>query len=249
MLPLATRYQEALEQVRTDFHGCDKKSKMVSSVTGLAMTGEDCTPAYWSRNMTSTVKFYHAIEKLLEDIPSLTTAIEIGPHPALKGPITESLRALGKTNIEYFQTCSRNKNDFESVLDSVGSLIARGVPVDLQEVNAREVGHGSHRSYEFGNVLTDLPTYRSNHNASFWAESRVSRNVRFRKFPRHQLLGSRYVDDIPQRPCLRNQLILKEIPWLAQLKVRNLLYFVLVFADCPSRMKVRPSSLQPRISS
>ena len=57
--------------------------------------------------MTSTVRFYPAIEKLLEAFPDLTTAIEIGPHPALKGPTTECLRTFGKNNVDYFHTCSR----------------------------------------------------------------------------------------------------------------------------------------------
>ena len=57
--------------------------------------------------MTSTVRFYPAIEKMLEDFPDLTTGVEVGPHPALKGPTTECLRTLGRNNVEYFHTCSR----------------------------------------------------------------------------------------------------------------------------------------------
>lgn len=244
MLPLATGYQQLLERVGTCYEDADSQCKMFSSVTGLAMTSDDCTPTYWSRNMTSTVQFYPAIEKILEDIRSLTTVIEIGPHPALKGPTTESVRALGKGSIEYFQTCSRGNNDFESLFDSLGSIIAHGVPLDFRNINAREAVLGSQHNYEYGNVITDLPTYHWNHSSGFWAESRVSQNVRFRKFPRHQLLGSRYVDDIPQRPCWRNQLILKEIPWLAQLKVKYFLLCESASADCLSRMKVLLNCLQ-----
>ena len=107
MLPLATRYQEALETAESSYLDNDMRCKMYSSVSGLGITKPDCTPTYWSRNMTSTVRFYPAIKKILEDFPDLTTAVEIGPHPALKGPTTESFRTFGKNNIEYFHTCSR----------------------------------------------------------------------------------------------------------------------------------------------
>lgn len=107
MLTLATRYQEELEKVGRSRLDDGMRCKMYSSVTGLELTRQDCTPSYWSSNMTSTVRFYPAIEKMLEDFPDLTTAIEIGPHPALKGPTTECFRTFGKNDMEYFHTCSR----------------------------------------------------------------------------------------------------------------------------------------------
>ena len=107
MLSPAIRYYEALERVGNSPLNVDMRSKMYSSVTGLDLMKQDCTPTYWSRNMTSTVRFYPAIEKILEDLPDLTTAVEIGPHPALQGPTTESLRRFGKKGIKYFHTCSR----------------------------------------------------------------------------------------------------------------------------------------------
>ena len=219
MLLGAGRYEEALERARFHSQLDGKKCRMYSSVTGLRMAREDCTPAYWGRNMTSTVKFLSAIERCLIEFPNLRTAIEIGPHPALKGPATENFRTQGKGNNNYFGTCLRDGHDFEAILDSVGFIIPRGLPLKHKNINAREVVDGASITYHYGKVLTDLPGYQWNHSTSFWAESRVSRNVRFRKYPRHQLLGSRYMDDIPQRPCWRNQLMLKEIPWLAQLEV------------------------------
>lgn len=169
--------------------------------------------------MTSTVRFCPAVESCLAEFPEIAATIEIGPHPALKGPVTETFRALGEKDFEYLPTCSRGSDDFEVILNGAGSMVARGIPLELQNINARIIANESQCKIEYGRVLTDLPTYQWNHTASFWSESRVSRNVRFRQYPRHQLLGSRYVDDIPQRPCWRNHLVLKEIPWLVQMKV------------------------------
>lgn len=179
--------------------------------------------------MTSTVKFCPAIESCSAEFPEIAATIEIGPHPALKGPVTETFRALGIKDFTYLHTCSRGNDDFEAILNSAGSMIVQGIPLKLQNINARIVANESGCTFEYGKVLTDLPSYQWNHTASFWSESRVSRNVRFRQYPRHQLLGSRYVDDIPQRPCWRNHLILKEIPWLAQMKVN---WYVLTIGNC-----------------
>ena len=126
-------------------------------------------------------------------------------------------------------------------------MIVQGVPINLRKINDYEAGSGSQHEYRPGRLLTDLPSYHWNHDASFWVESRVSRNIRFRKFPRHQLLGSRYMDDIPQRPCWRNQLTLKEIPWLARLKVGHFLVTRVNHADWFTRTRVLPSYLQRRI--
>ena len=224
MLRVAGHYEEALRRARAQRQFNCKKCDMFSSVTGLRMAEEDCTAKYWSRNMTSTVRFSSAIERCLAEFPKLRTAVEIGPHPALKGPATENFRIQGKGDHKYLGTCSRDRDDFEAILDSVGLIIPQGLPLKPQNINAHEDISGSSTTYYYGKVLTDLPGYQWNHSASFWAESRLSRNVRFREYPRHQLLGSRYVDDIPQRPCWRNNLILKEIPWLAQLEASELLY-------------------------
>ena len=222
MLLVAGRYEEALERARHHSQFDGKKCDMWSSVTGLRMARDDCTAEYWGRNMTSTVRFSSAIERYFAECAKVRIAVEIGPHPALKGPATENFRTQGKGIIKYFGTCSRGGNDFEAILESVGSMISQGLRLKLQNINAREDVNDSSVTYHYGKVLTDLPGYQWNHGTSFWAESRVSRKVRFREYPRHQLLGSRYVDDIPQRPCWRNNLILKEIPWLAQLEASGL---------------------------
>ena len=173
--------------------------------------------------MTSTVEFQAAFGACVKDHPNTVAIVEIGPHTALKGPAEESLHALGKSSVEYLPTCLRRQNDFEVLLSTVGILIGIGLQIQPSNINAREVVDGLQCYYEPCNVLTDAPSYQWNHSQRFWAESRVSCNVRFRKFPRHQLLGPRYVDDIPNHPSWRNQLTLKEIPWLQEVKVRNML--------------------------
>ena len=200
------------------------KCDMYSSVHGRRIDALECTPNYWKQNMISTVKFQAALEACISAHTNIAAIVEIGPHLALKGPVQETLRALNKFSTVYLPTCIRGQQDFETLLSSAGVMIGTGLPLQLPNINARAIVHGLQCCYEPGKFLTNAPSYQWNHSQGFWAESRVSRNLRFRKFPRHQLLGSRYVDDIPGRPCWRNRLMLKEIPWLQELKVNTVAY-------------------------
>lgn len=219
MFPLAPKYVEKLVQAKvTPLHETPKCA-MYSSVYGGRIDATEYTPSYWKRNMISTVKFSAAMEECINDHPNAAAIVEIGPHVALKGPAREILHALSKSHIGYLPTCMRGQKDFETLLSSAGVMIGIGLPVQTSNINAREIVDGLQCCYEPGNILADVPSYQWNHSQGFWAESRVSHNVRFRKFPRHELLGSRYVDDIPNRPSWRNRLMLKEMTWLQELKV------------------------------
>ncbi len=219
MQPLAPQYQKKLSNAGVGLRPGPVQRRMFSSVTGLEIEPSELICSYWVTNMTSTVRFSAAMERCMNESPLDTAFIELGPHPALKGPALEVLRTLGRENADHFQTCTRGEDDFESLLRSAGSMIAAGVPLNTPKINAQEVVNGLECHHEVGSVLTDIPSYQWNHANAFWSESRISRNVRFRKFPRHELLGSRYLDDIAAHPCWRNQLMLKEVTWLEKLQV------------------------------
>ena len=219
MFPLAARYKDKLAQAIVTPLKQAAKCDMYSSVHSRRVDASECTPSYWKQNMTSTVNFQAAFTDCISAHPKGAVIVEIGPHPALKGPVQETLRALSKSNTFYVPTCIRSKQDYQNLLSSAGAMIGNGLPLHVSNINAHATVTGLQCRYRPGNFLVDAPSYQWNHSHGFWAESRVSRNVRFRKFPRHQLLGSRYVDDIPNRPCWRNRLMLKEISWLQELKV------------------------------
>ena len=219
MQSLGPQYLDNLTKAGVGLHSEPARCQMFSSVTGLNIKPSELTSSYWVKNMTSTVRFSAAIEKCMKEPPLVSALIEIGPHPTLRSPALEVLRTLGRDHAGHFPTCTRGDDDFESLLRSVGSMIAAGVPLNTSKINGREVVNGLDCHHEIANILTDIPSYQWNHSSAFWSESRISRNVRFRKFPRHELLGSRYIDDIATHPCWRNQLMLKEVTWLQMLQV------------------------------
>ena len=65
--------------------------------------------------MTSTVKFQAAFTECINARPKVAVIVEIGPHPALKGPVQEVLRTLGNYNTVYVPTCIRSHQDYETL--------------------------------------------------------------------------------------------------------------------------------------
>ncbi|KAL8653406.1 MAG: hypothetical protein Q9210_002124 [Variospora velana] len=219
MLPLAPLYQRFLQEAGIEPSLDTPTCPMFSSVTGVAVEAHDLTPAYWARNLTSTVRFASATVEAFRMESSLTGILEVGPHGALRSPIQQILNNIDRRGVNYFSTCKRDTDDMQVLLESTGKMIAAGYRVFLSAINATEVMRDGVLTHEYGSILTDLPSYQWNHSSSFWFESRFSRNLRYRSFPRHELLGSRSTDDIPARAHWRNHLNLNEIHWLRDMVV------------------------------
>ena len=152
------------------------KAKMYSSAIDDII--EDSTmlnPMYWQTNLTSPVRFYSALQKLLHQVPN-NVLIEIGPHSTLAGPIRQICSEAEMDGI-YIPTMSRGKDRSETLLAALGQLYQQGVSFNFELLT---VG---------GQMLTDLPLYPWDHGTSFWYESRLSKDWRFRDHGYHGLLG------------------------------------------------------------
>ncbi|MCJ1388250.1 hypothetical protein MMC18_001095 [Xylographa bjoerkii] len=218
MSHVAGPYERALSNAKVRPLSSGPECDMFSSVTGQQLRSKDCLPSYWKENMVSRVEFSAALRGYLGSSGEDSLFVEIGPHPALKGPAQETICSTGRDSVTYLHSCLRGKNGFETLLESAGALIARGLKLKTANINAREIVAGRKVRHHSGTVLTDVPTYSWDHKTPFWAESRISRNVRFRKTLRHELLGSPYLEDIPSHPSWRNLLMLKEVPWLVKIR-------------------------------
>lgn len=191
--------------------------RMISSVTGAEIYGEQMSAEYWARNLVSPVRFLEAIEwcvaPSLEQTKHPQTAaniiLEIGPHSALAGPIKQTLNGMGQSlsTVSYHSVLLRNEDSVKSTIEMAGGLFAHGVGVNFDAIN------DPCRTSE-KRVLTDLPTYNWHHTTSHWSESRVSSQYRKRQFARHDLLGVQSHDSLPTEPTWRNYLRKSELPWL-----------------------------------
>ncbi|EED13058.1 polyketide synthase, putative [Talaromyces stipitatus ATCC 10500] len=173
-----------------------------SSVTGKQLVGDGrLDPDYWRKNMESPVLFNTALRSALKSRKERMVLIEIGPHPALKGPIGQILRNINRNEISHVGTLQRGKICSDSILETAGNLFLQNIPLDWSVICPP------------GKIVRNLPQYSWKHDTSFWAENRLASQFRFREFLPHDLLGTRVVEVFNEN-CWRNKLALDDLPWL-----------------------------------
>lgn len=208
MQEIAAEYEDRIKQIdRSSTEDLKNAPLMVSSVSGTWISAEELLePAYWVRNLVSTVQFSDAQKTLFTHsavdqtmkldgshqrrIP-IHSLLEIGPHPALRVPSQGNLNEGGNTTrIQYIPTLVQKKNGVSTILKAAALLHCTGFPVNLSEVNQLEAAK---QKATMTKLLTNIPPYPFNHTKTYWAEGPVSKGFRLRQYGRHELLG--YPDD------------------------------------------------------
>lgn len=222
MLAVADSYRASLKGYLTSEAEITSKPRPVlfSSVTGLKASRDELSTAeYWVRNLVSPVKFSQALQCMHSSLCNsqenrakpLTYLVEVGPHCSLERAIRDTLSK--GSDFVYDFTMHRSSSSVQTVKELAGRLAVHGHAVNVQAVNYH---HGYKRQPK---VLLDLPKYVFNHSQSYWIESRLSKNVRTREDPRHELLGTRSADWNPLRPTWRIVLRETDLPWVSDHKV------------------------------
>ncbi|EPS29069.1 hypothetical protein PDE_04017 [Penicillium oxalicum 114-2] len=181
----------------------------------------DLTGPYWNDNMVSPVLFAQAVETALAARGPFNMAVEVGPHPALRGPAQQTVQDVLETSLPYTPTLQRGMNDVEAMAECLGLLWQGLAPgfVDLSSYDAF-LSQGA-----VSRVIKDLPRYSWDHDRVFWYESRVSRATRQRIAASHPILGTRCPDGVEQEFRWRNFLSLKELPWLTGHRIQGQIIF------------------------
>ncbi|KAI1812330.1 polyketide synthase [Poronia punctata] len=216
MFPLAPAYESALRSCKT-FVPQAPTCRMFSSVTSRVADYHQMDASYWATNMTHAVRFSDALTGILlddNDEQAVDALVEIGPHPALKGPSKETAKAL-KLNVDYVASLQRGTPDFDCLLQMAGQLFSLGYPVDLGVANSNISldKNDDVVKVQTGRLLEDMPTYTWDHS-QFWSETRFIKEHRLRRF-RHSVLGHIVPGSIEKHPSFRNYLRLSEISWLS----------------------------------
>jgi acyl transferase domain-containing protein/NADPH:quinone reductase-like Zn-dependent oxidoreductase/SAM-dependent methyltransferase/NADP-dependent 3-hydroxy acid dehydrogenase YdfG len=220
MLPLGVEYNSMLskgfqnlrKQRWNDLSRCYAKIPWMSSVTpGKTFSMEEHPDAeYWRDNLESPVRFSDAVSNLVNSA-DVHILIEIGPHPALKSPIDQILKNVGKSSISYASTMRRQLDSRESMLQLAGTLFCLNADVDLIAVNSLDRSQG----LAHGSITVNLPPYQYAYGPIAYHESRQSKEYRHREVIRHDLLGSKVTGTAKLRPQWRNILRMKDVPWLS----------------------------------
>ncbi|KAL6789095.1 fatty acid synthase S-acetyltransferase [Trichoderma sp. SZMC 28012] len=229
MNKVAEAYKAKLETLDFALSSQKNKIEMFSSVTGtIADKASVATPDYWVSNLVSPVLFHHSSRAMCTQRPTkkgitiggqespLDILVEVGPHSALQGPMKQTMAAESSCKgMQYFSMLSRSRSAVETALQLAGNLYKYGSKLDFQFIN----NPGSQE------MLVDLPSYAWNHENKYWCESRISKGFRFRKFPRHDILGAPVSDWNPLEPQWRNVLRVSENPWLVDHMITDVVLY------------------------
>lgn len=197
-----------------------------SSVTGTRKT-TDFGAEYWTQNLISPVKFDSALRAAAGNTLGVVRNsgpnifIEIGPHSALQGPIRQIMSSQTDTqpSYAYLSPLRRKENALHTCLEATGRLIELGYGLFMANLSSLS------SQIKATAVLPDLPTYPWDHSTTYWHESRLSRDHRFRRFPYHDLIGVLDVLGGIHNPTWRHHLSLESMPWLRHHVVDNGILF------------------------
>jgi hybrid polyketide synthase/nonribosomal peptide synthetase ACE1 len=170
----------------------------ISSVYGedLVEYRVELASEYWINNMVRPVLFAQAVEFAAAEKGPFDAAIEVGPHPALKGPALQVLQEFWDDSIPYTGVLSRGKDDKKAFAEGLGYLwqaLGENV-IDYKTFDQSVAGHTAPPPQ----ITADLPTYAWDHDRRFWHESRQYATNRTKQDPTHELLGTKCPDGTEQ---------------------------------------------------
>ncbi|KAG5788560.1 hypothetical protein H9Q69_012375 [Fusarium xylarioides] len=224
MKAIASEYLAALEGLtkRKDGTGIP----MVSSVTGKSISPEIMsTGQYWVDNILSPVRFAEVVQVIANKnsahklgLGSITDLIEIGPHPALRRPVKDTLDEMASAakGVRYDYVLHRSHPAAQTTLELAGQLFCQGYPVSISAVN---------QQYTKEKFLVNCPKYPFDRSQRYWAESRLSRDFRLREAVKGELLGVRVSDWNPLEPRWRNFWSIDSSPWTGDHKISDTVLF------------------------
>ena len=235
MKPCAEPYLESLRHCGVKVQKGRKDCRWYSSVWGSngrirsfdQVDGKLLEGQYWVDNMTQAVLFAQASARAINEDQCFDFALEVGPHPALKGPSSETIKSLTGLNLPYSGVLKRGQNAVESFADALG-VLWRSFPSTTPLITFDKL----RKAFPTGKpqkiaVLKGLPAYSWDHPSLIWKESRTSRNYRANGQERHELLGhSITYGERDKRETQWKQLLrLNELPWLAGHRIQGEVLF------------------------
>lgn len=208
----AVKYLEVLATAHVSPLKARNATNWVSSVYGIDEPNDnDLDVKYWKDNMVRPVLFHEALRTALRQYGPFDIVIEVGPHPALKGPATATMKEVIGSAFPYYALLDRRKDDRLAFSEFMGNMWTHFGPGAVQ---LRPFVENSSRPNLVHQYLEEAPTYPWDHSQTYYRESRLSKQYHFRTAAPHELLGVRTRDDDEYEMRWRNILKLDKLPWI-----------------------------------
>ncbi|PSN60130.1 hypothetical protein BS50DRAFT_536013 [Corynespora cassiicola Philippines] len=214
MVPCAERYAALLQQLDIQPQSTPSRCVWYSSVRSgidVAREGkEQFKSQYWVDNMVEPVLFHQALQSTLGHCPDFALALEIGPHPAMRTSVRDTLKVIQKEPLPYIGCLQRGKNDVEAVADALGlAWCCVGGAKGGLGVWRNLIGRPAQPA-----PLKGLPPYGWDHESIHWQVSRIAKRPVSKQHPPHELLG-RLHENLKHEVTWRNIFDQRDIPWLS----------------------------------
>lgn len=225
MSACSAKYLEALGALKIRvFPG--NETAWLSSVYESNMSGvqPSLEKDYWNDNLKSPVLFAQAIRMACNYKGPFDLAVEVGPHPALKGPALETLSNTPNTKLDipYTGLFHRGRSSIETVAEAIGFMWSH---LGNSLINLRSYDRFLSGAATTNQLMKELPPYSWDHSRKYWHESRYARAQRNRPDSVNPLLGHRTPDSTGQDIRWRQILRPREISWLKGHRLQGQIVF------------------------
>ncbi|KAG8359240.1 Compactin diketide synthase mokB [Fusarium venenatum] len=211
-------------RLRSVLHPKAGRVPMYSSVTGRQLEGTEVGADYWGANLVSPVLYTDAVTlAMTQSDCKFGLCVEIGPHSLLSRPTSEIVKSLPDApQLPYVSTMLRNADTNQQLMSLAGDLVLNGKRLDLDQVNKPSLFKGGKPTRLPNQIQDNLPAYAWDYSSTPWTEPRNSSDWRFRKAPRHEILGTRCRGANPSAPTWRNKVSMEDAPWLVDHQVNGI---------------------------
>lgn len=245
--PCAGPYGDSLRRldIQVSSH---PKCPWISSVSGDDISkhgSEKVNGQYWVENAVKPVLFMQAVQRacqVLGATSDINLAIEVGPHPALRGPTIQTIQETTGQTTPYTGLLKRKASDLVSLADGLGFAWTH-LPKD--HVNLESFDHFMSGDTPV-RLIKGLPKYSWDHDVEYWHQSRYAKSCLFRAEP-HELLGHlTSALGVGQELKWRQILSPAEVPWLNGHRLQDqsvfpaAAYVVLALEACREHVKLSP---------
>jgi hybrid polyketide synthase/nonribosomal peptide synthetase ACE1 len=219
MRPCSSPYLYALQRCSIKPMSPGSECLWVSSVD--LESEEEIIPGmegpYWNDNMLRPVRFMQAIDRAFSKVDHLDLVVEIGPHPALRAPVMDTIEKHLPNRIPYSGMLYRGKSAVTAIADTLLFLQSNMTDSEVDWDNL-DMQLGGVTSLT---VVPDLPVYQWNHDRSYWHNSPYLHRLLHRKHDFHSILGRVSPESSPDQLRWRNILRPAGIPWVLDHRLQN----------------------------
>ncbi|KAK8127322.1 polyketide synthase PksB [Apiospora sp. TS-2023a] len=157
---------------------CDGPTWYSSVYEGEEMSDTTLTNQYWVDNMCNTVLFAPALLQAVKSSGEFDLVVEVGPHPALKGPASSVIEGFCPgVSTPYTGLLHRGLSDIEQLSTALGYVWTNLGSGSVDLCATQRLLSGSEPCPV---VLSDLPSYPFDHLRTYWIDSRLANHFRQR---------------------------------------------------------------------